>query len=252
MPEQDFVNQSVIVTGGASGIGAAAAIQFASRGADVLIADVSDADHTLSTIRAGGGNAEFVKCDVSQENDVVDLVNAALHHFGRLDACFNAAGIVGDIEPTADYGLDAWNRTIAVNLTGTFHCLKHQIPALLSNGGGAIVNTASAVGLVGIASQPAYTASKHGVVGLSKSAALDYANRGVRINVLCPGFTNTPMVERWIDGDPLRAEAAGAAQPMGRMGTAQELASAVVWMCSRGAGFMTGASLSVDGGYTTG
>jgi NAD(P)-dependent dehydrogenase (short-subunit alcohol dehydrogenase family) len=194
-------------------------------------------------------DAIFVRTDVSNADDVGRLVDGTIARFGRLDFAFNNAGVEGVQAPTADCTIDNWNRTIAVNLTGIFLCLRAEIPQLLASGGGAIVNNASVAGLVGFACIPAYAASKHGIVGLTKTAALDYATQNVRVNAVCPGVIDTEMITRFTHDDAeLRAQLT-ASEPIGRLGTPEEIADVVVWLCSERAGFVTGQALAVDGGF---
>ena len=240
-----------VVTGGAAGIGRAAAIALAREGAAVAVGDV-DHEHaadTAAAIRAEGGAAIAVAVDVADAAAVAAYVEQTVREFGGLDIAFNNAGIEGVPAPTADCSDANWERTIAVNLTGTWLCMREQIPHMLTRGGGSIINCSSVAGLVGFAAIPAYTASKHGVVGLTKSAALDYATQGIRVNAICPGVIHTAMVERFTHGDAEQTAALTAGEPMGRMGEPEEIASAVVWLASDGASFVTGQAIAVDGGW---
>lgn len=249
---KSFVDKAVIVTGGGSGIGKAAALAFARSGAAVLVADVAreNGKRVVSEIRRRGGRAAFVRTDVSREAEVKAMIEAAVARFGRLDAAFNNAGIEGPAAAAGDYSLEDWETVIRVNLTGVWLCLKYEIGQMLRQGGGAIVNMASILGHVGYASAPAYTTSKHGIVGLTKAAALDYAGRGIRVNAVCPGFIETPMLERaGIMKDPEVLKSVVLSHPLGRLGTSEEVAAAVLWLCSEEASFITGQSLIVDGGY---
>jgi NAD(P)-dependent dehydrogenase (short-subunit alcohol dehydrogenase family) len=241
-----------LVTGGGSGIGRASALAFAREGAKVVVADVAveGGEETVRLIQQSGGEAIFGKTDVSRAAEVEALVSRAVQTYGRLDCAHNNAGIEGAAATTIDYAEDAWERVIAINLKGVWLCMKYEIPHLLKQGGGAIVNTASTAGLVGYRGGSAYVASKHGVVGLTKTAALEYAKAGVRVNAVCPGAIDTPMMGRLTGHRPQRAERMAAAEPVGRMGQPEEIAQAVVWLCSEAASFVTGHAMAVDGGIT--
>jgi NAD(P)-dependent dehydrogenase (short-subunit alcohol dehydrogenase family) len=243
-----------LVTGGASGIGQATAVVMAREGARVAVADRAEADAaaTVALINAAGGQAIAIGGDVTREADVAATVARAVSAFGRIDCAFNNAGIAGRAvgpvgQRTHELSQVAFDRMLAVNLTGVFLCLKHEVAQMLAQGdGGAIVNTASIAGLIGLATSAHYVAAKHGVVGLTKSAAIEYAQDGIRVNCVNPGYVATPMTKETIEerGDEILAKV-----PMRRMGVPTEIAEAVAWMCSDKASFMTGASHVVDGGY---
>jgi len=244
-----------LVTGGSAGIGRAAALAFAREGARVVVSDVEaeGGEQTAGSIRNEGGEAIFIRTDVSREDEVRAMVEGTLEAFNQLDFAFNNAGIEGTLAPTGEYTAEDWNRVIGINLTGVWLCMRYQIPAMLRQGGGAIVNNASILGHVAFANAPAYSASKHGVLGLTKAAALEYATQSIRINAVCPGFIETPMVmERGVHaGDSKETyDQIAALHPMERLGKPEEIASAAVWLCSEAASFVTGQSLLVDGGYT--
>lgn len=238
-----------IVTGASFGIGRATAIAFAAQGAKVVLADVVADDTTLDLIRASGGEAIFVKCDVSSSADVSNMISKTIETFGRLDYAFNNAGIEGSAAPAQDCTEENWDRTIDVNLKGVWLCMKYEIREMLKTGGGAIVNCASIAGLTGFAGLPAYVASKHGVVGITKSTALELSQQNIRVNVVCPGVIRTPMIDRFTGNNKEAEKAFANQEPMGRLGEPGEVASAVLWLCSEGASFVTGIELPVDGGW---
>ncbi len=244
-----------IVTGAASGIGQTTAEALASRGATVVVSDVNDklGESVAEDINERGGEALFVHADVSKNEDMEALVEETLEAFGTLDLAVNNAGIEGELAPTVEYDEASWDKVVDINLKGVFLGLKHQIPAMIDNGGGAIVNTASILGLVAFPTTPAYTASKHGVVGLTKTAALELAEEGVRVNAVCPGFIETPMVlERGVKAgeDPEVYEEIEEMHPMHRLGKPDEIANMIAWLCTDEASFATGQTFTIDGGYT--
>ncbi len=243
-----------IVTGGTSGIGREAAVLFAKAGAKVVVAGRREVEgkETIELVRGAGGEGLFVKTDVSRAADVHALVRKTVEKFGRLDVAFNNAGIEGSWSPIAEQSEEDWDRTIDINLKGTWLCLKYEIQQMLKQGGGgAIVNMASVAGLIGSAGAATYCASKHGVMALTKSAALETARSGIRVNVVCPAVIETSMSERLFGAPEMNKFALGL-HPIGRFGTPMEIAEAVLWMCSDRASFMTGQSLVLDGGMMAG
>jgi NAD(P)-dependent dehydrogenase (short-subunit alcohol dehydrogenase family) len=239
-----------LVTGAGAGIGRASARALATAGARVVVADVDPAggEETVRLIREAGSEALFVRADVSKGADVEAMVGRTIEAFGRLDCAHNNAGIAEARALSADMSEEVFDRTIAINLKGTWLCMKHEIPRMLAQGGGAIVNTSSVVGLVGVGLQAAYVASKHAVVGLTQAAALEYAQAGIRVNAVCPGAVRTPALESFMRADPRSERYMIAQHPLGRLGTPEEIAEAVVWLCSAAASFVTGHALVVDGG----
>lgn len=240
-----------LVTGAASGIGKATAWAFAKENYAVMLADVSSAEDLAAEItKATGAPAVFMRCDVSRTEEVEKLVKTTIARFGGLDAAFNNAGIEGLSAPTTECTEANWQRVIDVNLKGVWLCMKYELAHMLEAGGGAIVNCSSIAGLIGFQNIPAYTASKHGVIGLTQTAALEYATRKIRVNAVCPGVIATPMIDRFTHNDAAQQKALASGEPMGRMGKPEEIADAVVWLCSERSSFITGHSLVVDGGWT--
>lgn len=247
--EKIFQNKVAIVTGGSFGIGQATAIAFATRGAKVVVADCIEDQETINTIKNLGGDALFIKCDVSKANEVKAMVEKTISTFGRLDYAFNNAGIEGGSATTEECSEENWDRIINVNLKGVWLCMKYQIPEMRKAKKGAIVNCASIAGLVGFQGSPGYTASKHGVVGLTKTTALENAKLGIRVNAVCPGVIRTPMIDRFTGKSKEVEKQFENAEPIGRLGNPEEVAEAVAYLCSDAASFITGHSLPVDGGW---
>lgn len=250
MNTRRFADKVAVVTGGASGIGRACAHAFARDGAHVVIADrsIELGEVVAEEIRRMGRRALFLDVDVSRAEDAERMVRETVSGLGRLDFAVNNAGIGGDLGPTGEYDLDAWRRVIDVNLNGVFYCMRYELPQMVAQGGGAIVNMASILGAVGFAMAPAYVAAKHGVLGLTKASALEYAPHGVRINSIGPAFIRTPMVTDAMDNEALGTIA--GLHALGRMGEPEEVAGLTTFLCSDEASFMTGGYYLVDGGYT--
>ena len=251
-PSYDFQGQVALVTGASSGMGRAAAHAFVQAGAAVVLADVNEPalQAAADDLTGAGHQAMSVICDVADEDQVASMVEQAVAQFGRLDMAFNNAGIMVPPTSAAEEPAEQFDRVVAVNLRGVWACMKHELRQMRTRGSGAIVNNSSLGGLVGLPERGAYHATKHGVIGLTKSAALEYAPRGIRINAICPGTIETPMVANMIANGELDMDEAIANQPIARLGTADEMAAAVLWLCSPGASFVLGVALPVDGGYT--
>ena len=247
--EVSFKNKVALVTGGSLGIGRATAIAFARKGAKVVVVDWIENYETVNLIREIGSEAIFIKCDVSKIVDVKVMIAKAIVEFGRLDYAFNNAGIEGIQANTWDCTEENWDKTINVNLKGIWNCMKYEIPEMLKLGKGVIVNCASVAGLVGFEGLPAYVASKHGVVGLTKTAALECAKLGIRVNAVCPGVIQTPMIDRLTHKEKENIAQFKGFEPIGRFGLPEEVANAVVWMCTDEASFVTGHAMAVDGGF---
>ncbi len=246
--------KTALVTGGGSGIGRAASLAYAREGARVVVADVNveGGEETVQMIKEAGGDVILVHADVSKPDDTQAMVDKAVEAFGSLDCAFNNAGISGgrDRHLTADYPEEDWDRVISINLKGVWLCMRAEIPQMVKQGSGAIVNTASIMGLVATPGSVAYMAAKHGVVGLTKAAALEYATAGIRVNAVCPGYINTPLVRPLFDAHEDFEQRVVSRHPLGRLGEPSEIAEAVVWLSSDAASFVTGLNMPVDGGYT--
>jgi NAD(P)-dependent dehydrogenase (short-subunit alcohol dehydrogenase family) len=247
-----FEGKVSVVTGAGSGIGRATALAFAREGASVAVADILEQDNqeTARMIMDLGGHALAITCDVARNDDVRRALDETVKTFGRLDFAFNNAGIEYAFKPAAEITEEEWDRIIDIDLRGVFLCMKHEIPLMLQQGDGAIVNTSSGAGVKGFKGGAAYVAAKHGVVGLTKAAALDYAQSNIRINAVCPGIIDTSMMQRFSGGTPEGRQTVIAQEPVGRMGTPDEIAAAVVWLCSDAASFVVGSAMVVDGGQT--
>ena len=249
--EENFEGRVALITGGASGIGRSIASAFAKAGAKVVIGDIlkEQGDETVSMIRKAGGDAVFKEADISRPEAVEGLINAAVEHYGRLDCACNNAGIEGETIPIVECSEENWDRTLNINLKGVWLCLKYEIAQMIKQGSGSIVNISSTMGLVAFESIAPYVASKHGVIGLTKTAALEYAKSGIRINAVCPGNTHTHIIDRVMAVSPEIIETLIDSTPVGRLAQPDEIAEAVIWLCSDAASFVTGHSLVVDGGY---
>lgn len=240
----------IVITGAATGIGEATARLVAEAGGRVILGDVNTkAEELAAEIDAAGGNAHFVRTDVSQAADVDRLIDAAVSRYGRLDGAFNNAGIASDLRRTGEYSEEEFDRMIAVNLKGVWLCMRAELNQMLANGGGSIVATASAAGLVGFRGEGPYSATKHGVVGLTKTAALEYATDNIRVNCVCPGVIDTPILNPLFESGRITREQITAFEPIGRMGRPAEIGDAVVWLLSDQSSFVTGIALPVDGGF---
>jgi NAD(P)-dependent dehydrogenase (short-subunit alcohol dehydrogenase family) len=249
-----FAGKVAFVTGAASGIGRATAVAFASAGATVAVADVSEQGNreTAGRIEDQGGRVLVVRCDVTSGQDIKAALDQTFDAFGRLDIAFNNAGVEQPVGPAAEVSEEEWDRILDINLRGVFLCMKHEIPLMLQQGGGAIVNTSSGAGVTAVKGQAAYTAAKHGVIGLTKAGALDYAQANLRINAVCPGIIDTAMMQRFTGDSAEGRQRVIGQEPVGRMGTPEEIAGAVLWMCSDAAAFVVGHALVIDGGQMAG
>lgn len=247
--EQTFKDKVALITGGSFGIGKATAIAFAGRGASVVVVDWVEDKETIETIQRAGGEAIFLKADMSKEEDIKMMVDKTIEKYGKLDYAFNNAGVEGLTAVTHECTNENWNHVLSINLTGVWLCMKYQIPHMLKQGKGAIVNNASIAGLVGFPGIPAYVASKHAIVGLTKNAALEYGKMGIRVNVVCPGVIKTPMIDRFTGKSKEVEKQFESMEPIGRLGEPEEVADAVLWLCSDASSFVTGHSLAVDGGW---
>ena len=249
MEKSKFEHKVALVTGGSFGIGKATALAFAKNGAKVVLADWVENTETMDLIKKEGAEAIFIKCDVSKTKDVKALIQKTIATYGRLDFAYNNAGIEGNSAPIHECSEENWDKTIGINLKGIWLCMKYEIPEMLKHGKGVIVNCSSVAGLVGFSGLPAYVASKHGIIGLTKTAALECAKLSIRVNAVCPGVIQTPMIDRLTGKKKESIEQFTALEPMARFGLAEEIANAVIWLCSEEASFVTGIAMPVDGGF---
>lgn len=247
---KQFEGKVAIVTGAASGIGQKSAQFFARDGAKVIVSDVDEqgGSETVNLIEDAGGEAMFVRTDVSDHRDCKKMVEKSVEKYGRLDYACNNAGIGGEQNPTAEYSIEGWQQLIGVNLSGVFYCMKYEIPEMLKAGGGAIVNVASILARVAFSGAPAYVSAKHGVVGLTQNTAIEYGEKGIRVNAVGPGFIKTPMISD-LEEDPETYQQLVSMHPIGRLGEPEEVAELIIWLCSDKASFITGGYYPVDGGY---
>lgn len=247
----NFKDKVAFVTGASTGIGRATALAFANNGAKVVVADVNEdaGGQTARMIQESGGDAFFVKCNVANSLEVKAAIDKTIAQYSRLDFAFNNAGIEGQQGSTVDCSEENWQKVIDINLKGVWLCMKFEIPQMLKQGGGTIVNCSSIAGLVGFMGIPAYVASKHGVIGLTQTAALEFAKSNIRINAVCPGVIQTPMIDRFVHGEAQIRNQLVAGEPVGRVGQPDEIAKAVLWLCSQQSSFVTGHPLVVDGGW---
>lgn len=248
--DYELKDKIVLITGAAQGIGLATAQEFAKAGAVTIMADIKKPEQEAAALTSEGYRVLAIQCDVSKEQDVKNMMEEILKTYGRLDAAFNNAGIQTPQRPMAEITNDEFDHTVAVDLKGVWNCMQYEIPQMLKQGGGCIVNTSSQGGVTGFPGQAAYIACKHAVIGLTRTAAIDYADKGIRINAVCPGCILTPMAADIIRRNPAMAEEFNKMIPQGRLGQPEEIAHAVMWLCSPGASFVQGSALMVDGGFT--